>query len=50
MKIITLENLNQFWINIKKEMDKIRVIHKSTSAPSDSDGKDGDIWIMYEGD
>ena len=38
---------NQLSSSINNKLDKSSII-TSTSEPSDSDGKDGDIWIMYE--
>ena len=46
--ISNLNNLtNQLSSSINNKLDKSSII-TSTSEPSDSDGKDGDIWIMYE--
>lgn len=38
---------NQLSESINNKLDRSSII-TSTSEPSDSDGKDGDIWIMYE--
>ena len=30
------------------EAEKHRTIHISTSSPTNTDGSDGDIWLIYE--
>lgn len=46
--IITDEDVPKVNINTKYNKAQLRNIIYSTSEPAETDGNDGDLWIIYE--